>query len=443
MRTTHKQSIRTSIYATSVFAVAAVLVTATVLHSHFLTQQSEASQNAAVTLAAQMIASEIHDETPASPEAMEDTCRRLATHPMVLGICLWNTDGEVIASTGRTRELRDRVGSLRPSGNRSRDVSVISVPQGRKPDGILARYVEVDLGSPERPGLPSRMAVLFEPNAPRAAEGNYAAFCIPLMTVGFSSVLLASWWLRRELIRPIRALLNTTDPAACVETPLLADRQDELGAIARSLAELHSDLGAWRERAELIERRVESRIAAKTRQITRDLKRIQREAWLDPLTGVNNRRMLEEELPQILAAQREARADLSVVMLDLDHFKITNDKLGHATGDTLLAFLGELLRQCLRSEDIAVRYGGDEFLLILPGVSAPDGLALSNRIIAMFGQRAKTIANVQPAPSLSAGVASLQRNRPSDHRALVNAADRALYEAKQAGKKTAHVADCS
>ena len=96
-------------------------------------------------------------------------------------------------------------------------------------------------------------------------------------------------------------------------------------------------------RAELVERRMDSQIAARTQQITRDLRRMQRKAWRDSLTGVNNRRMLDEKFPEIFAAQRDARQDLTVVMLDLDHFKKLNDTLGHAAeiGEDVFAALKE------------------------------------------------------------------------------------------------------
>jgi diguanylate cyclase (GGDEF)-like protein len=124
-------------------------------------------------------------------------------------------------------------------------------------------------------------------------------------------------------------------------------------------------------------------------------------------------------------------------MIDLDHFKKVNDTLGHAAGDTLLQFVGQLLRECLRENDFAIRYGGDEFLLILPGVSVDNALRLIRRIMAMFAQRAKMIAPIDPPPTMSAGVASIRHSQPATPGDLLEAADEALYGAKHRGGKSA------
>ena len=129
---------------------------------------------------------------------------------------------------------------------------------------------------------------------------------------------------------------------------------------------------------------------------------------------------------------------MSVIMFDIDHFKTLNDTLGHQAGDELLAFTGELIRQCLRADDSAVRYGGDEFMLILPGVPVEQAQTVAGRVIALFAQRAKLV-EVSPRPSMSAGVASQLNNVPSSAKEIIDLADRALYQAKQAGKNTVRI----
>src|SRR5262249_51256858 len=149
----------------------------------------------------------------------------------------------------------------------------------------------------------------------------------------------------------------------------LAERSDILGEIARGVSDLHRDAAHWRHKAEKVERQVDSRVAEQTKAVTRELQAAQKAMWEDPLTGLKNRRMFDERFPDIFQAQRDARSDLSVVVIDIDHFKQFNDTLGHTAGDRLLKFVGVLLKQFVRPDDPAIRIGGDEFLLVLPGVS--------------------------------------------------------------------------
>jgi diguanylate cyclase (GGDEF)-like protein len=150
--------------------------------------------------------------------------------------------------------------------------------------------------------------------------------------------------------------------------------------------------------------------------------------------------MFEDRFEPIFKAQAEAGLDLSVVMIDVDNFKLLNDTLGHKAGDELLKFIGELLKSGLRQGDVAVRYGGDEFVLILPSARAEDAERVAQRTIAMFGQQAKLI-EVERKPSMSAGVASLHKHRAPTAEGLWRMADEALYESKRSGKAQVRVYD--
>jgi PleD family two-component response regulator len=99
---------------------------------------------------------------------------------------------------------------------------------------------------------------------------------------------------------------------------------------------------------------------------------LREQATHDPLTGLCNRRFLEENLARELHRARRANSPLCVVMLDLDNFKPFNDTFGHDAGDSMLRELGQMLREKLRKSDIACRYGGDEFVLVLPDSSLAD-----------------------------------------------------------------------
>lgn len=153
----------------------------------------------------------------------------------------------------------------------------------------------------------------------------------------------------------------------------------------------------------------------------------------DPLTGFFNHRYLHERLgEEILRAQRSG-APLAVLMLDLDDFKLVNDTLGHLFGDDVLRWTAEQIRSALRDSDVAARYGGDEFAVILPDTPAAGASLVGERIVAALHDRPYQAEGRGPIPvSASVGVASY----PADGRsakALIAAADAALYRVKGSG----------
>lgn len=156
----------------------------------------------------------------------------------------------------------------------------------------------------------------------------------------------------------------------------------------------------------------------------------------DPLTGVFNRRYLEESLHRELANAARKHEGLSVVMLDIDMFKSFNDTYGHAIGDLVLQTLGRILNENTRAGDIVCRYGGDEFVVVLPGASAETARARIDECRLRF---ADVVFQVQGKPlrsTLSAGVTTYPDHADTAS-ALLDRADRALYQAKQQGKNLA------
>jgi diguanylate cyclase (GGDEF)-like protein len=158
------------------------------------------------------------------------------------------------------------------------------------------------------------------------------------------------------------------------------------------------------------------------------------QAIRDPLTGLFNRRYMQESLER--EAHRSIRhgQSIGIVMLDIDHFKRTNDHFGHEMGDALLAALGRLLKERTRTEDIACRYGGEEFLLILPGA----GLEITRQRAEQLREQAKTLrvelrGQVFQGMTVSMGIAAFPEHGTTVEDVL-RAADKALYEAKTEGR---------
>jgi len=154
----------------------------------------------------------------------------------------------------------------------------------------------------------------------------------------------------------------------------------------------------------------------------------------DPLTGLFNRRYMEESLEREMRRASRGRHSVAIIMLDLDDFKGFNDAHGHDAGDTLLRMVGTTLQRSVRAEDIACRYGGEEFALILPEASLHDAVTRAEAIREQvrglaIEHRRQQVGGV----TISAGVAVFPEHGPAGH-AVLRSADAALYQAKAAGR---------
>lgn len=166
---------------------------------------------------------------------------------------------------------------------------------------------------------------------------------------------------------------------------------------------------------------------------------LRQEAIRDPLTTLFNRRFMEESLTRELQRAERDRHPLTVAMLDLDRFKIFNDTYGHPAGDEVLRALGELLKDKFRGSDIACRYGGEEFTLILPETNIN---TVSPRIEQLRSEIADITVEYQGHPlpqiTISIGLAEYPQHA-STTRLLLTRADEALYKAKNAGRNRVEV----
>jgi diguanylate cyclase (GGDEF)-like protein/PAS domain S-box-containing protein len=166
---------------------------------------------------------------------------------------------------------------------------------------------------------------------------------------------------------------------------------------------------------------------------------LKREAIRDPLTGLYNRRHMEASLEREAHRSERLNAPVGLIMLDVDHFKLFNDTYGHEAGDAVLRELGNLLRTNIRGEDIACRYGGEEFLLILPDASPNNVEQRAEGIRVKVKDLRIAYQNEELTITISAGVAMLPNHGPGVDEAL-KAADEALYQAKAGGRDRVVVA---
>lgn len=160
----------------------------------------------------------------------------------------------------------------------------------------------------------------------------------------------------------------------------------------------------------------------------------------DPLTGLFNRRFMEESLDREFARAEREKGSIGVIMLDIDHFKRINDTFGHEAGDSVLREVGALLLKNVRGGDIACRYGGEEFALILPGASTETTSERAETLREKMAQLAVVHTGSPLGPiNVSAGVAAFP-DHGTTAEAILHAADKALYRAKKDGRNRVYIA---
>jgi diguanylate cyclase (GGDEF)-like protein len=177
-----------------------------------------------------------------------------------------------------------------------------------------------------------------------------------------------------------------------------------------------------------------AQVREKNAQLEQSLKKVEEMAATDALTGLYNRRHFGKALEHSFAEAQRYEKDLSCVMIDLDSYKKLNDTYGHQVGDQLLMLAGRCITANKRAMDIAARYGGDEFVLLLPHASGDEAAAVAQRIREEFFTSSAGLLNREAGVTMSIGVGSLKANKPAHADHLVSLADAALYASKDAGR---------
>jgi diguanylate cyclase (GGDEF)-like protein len=258
---------------------------------------------------------------------------------------------------------------------------------------------------------PMRTSALF----PLMVIFAFGAFALRWRQIAFLTVLAVASLVAAVVLRqggPWRA------PAAAAVDPLQVDVYNVLMilVVLPALAVIAARLSGLRQK-----------LRGQREALARALAEVERLAVSDELTGLPNRRSMQAGLARSLALADRGIAPFCVAILDIDHFKAVNDALGHAAGDAVLREVARRGQAVLRATDVLGRWGGEEFLLLMPGGAdaASAALARIRAALAAGGQ-------ASPAVTLSAGIAAYRPGEDAD--ALLARADRALYAAKHAGR---------
>lgn len=227
------------------------------------------------------------------------------------------------------------------------------------------------------------------------------------------AVLLVAYIVGNYVTKPIRNLASATNSVSAGEMPnITVDREDELGTLSKSFNTM----------VESIRRRDEA---------------LRSMASTDGLTGMFNFRYFKVELEKSVRNAARYGRPVSLIMADVDWFKHYNDTNGHAAGDQCLKKVAEVFMKTSREVDIAARYGGEEFVVVMPETDIEGALKLAERLRVKLKEETIPFEEMQPggAVTISLGVASYPQDA-ADAQALVEAADKALYKAKENGRNT-------
>ncbi|MFN0025354.1 MAG: GGDEF domain-containing protein [Parvularculaceae bacterium] len=218
--------------------------------------------------------------------------------------------------------------------------------------------------------------------------------------------------------------LSTELKRSASGNPAIGALMDSVLSVAKSVREANE--------------RLEDQLAKSSDEVVtlrRNIENIQQEAMLDPLTGVKNRKTFDTEVTRLVREAGEAGEPLALIMADVDHFKLFNDRWGHQTGDHVLRLVADVMNANIKGQDVLARYGGEEFVIILPGTTLTNAVMLADRIRrAVESRRLKKRRTDEDLGllTLSMGASVLRWNDTPE--TLIERADSLLYAAKRAGR---------
>jgi diguanylate cyclase len=206
--------------------------------------------------------------------------------------------------------------------------------------------------------------------------------------------------------------------------PLLKDLVDTTRAMTKDVRSAHDRLQTMQEKVQATE--------AEIGNLHSELDHASALARHDPLTDALNRKGLNEVLTREIAGMRRKDTPLCVALLDIDNFKMLNDRLGHETGDAALVHLAKIARECMRPVDSLARYGGEEFVILMPDTSLEQGIQTMTRLQRMLTKTFFMTGEEKILITFSAGVAQMASGETGAE--AIKRADQAMYLAKRAGK---------
>jgi diguanylate cyclase (GGDEF)-like protein len=209
----------------------------------------------------------------------------------------------------------------------------------------------------------------------------------------------------------------------------------EINEVAISVNQMAEKMGSVMQELGNERTALEQQVSGRTRELEQANRLLMDIANRDALTGLANRRRLEMELERNISFSKRTGQPLAVIMMDLDKFKICNDTAGHLVGDNILRAVASTLRSRVRVTDLVVRWGGDEFCILVPATQPQGAIAAAESLVDAVKEATTAIALPEPLepPTASAGVACFPEDGEDPHTLILNA-DAALYQVKATGR---------
>ncbi len=261
-----------------------------------------------------------------------------------------------------------------------------------------------------------------------------AAGSVPLIVGIFVALILlyvifATGYLKRFVVQPIRDLVESSKELAAgrldVQVPVRGD--DEVAQLATAFNAMATEIRGNTER-------LEAEVARRTAELEQANQEITEVSITDSLTGCNNRHYLDMQLPREIERAGRYGRRLSLMMCDIDYFKAVNDQYGHAAGDAVLRAFGKHLNSSRRAPDWVARFGGEEFVIVLPETGLGDAVEIAERARAGIARLEVVVNDTVITVTASFGVSAFRMGQGESAQTLIERSDEALYRAKEAGR---------
>ena len=367
-----------------------------------------------------------------NPEAAIATCDRAMEHFEQAGMPLdsytaMTAYAEALAAVGR-HDLAGLWAKRAAERNRLPDGTLANPSYEVQLLMVLARTAQLPTGdiAGARTTLETAIALADEQGALRAAAEGESLLADALHTAGDLDAayrhLLRSCRLTEQVHRAVH-----DQRVRALRVPFEVEQAERDAQLYREQAQAQAAVITELERTR-------SELAARMAELERLNAEIVQLSQTDPLTGIANRRFMNERLTELCRVSARYGAPLSVAVFDVDLFKGVNDRYGHSAGDAVLVALADLLRRHLRATDVPARLGGDEFVVILPRTDTAEAVAACQRLQAAVREHPWHEVALDLAVTITVGVAGGSREPDPDQ--LLRRADAALYQGKRSGRDT-------
>jgi diguanylate cyclase (GGDEF)-like protein len=265
-------------------------------------------------------------------------------------------------------------------------------------------------------------------------------YAVELGLVIFAIFAILSWFWARRLVSPILILTDTAKKMAEGnlkenEALLHIHRNDEVGVLANVFSDMSKKLSTSYKELETLNESLEAKIKERTKDLEMSQEELKVLASTDSMTKLYNRRYFSDISEKTFTESKITQTNIVLIMLDIDNFKNVNDTYGHHIGDKVIIAIAEILKGSTRKSDIVCRYGGEEYMIMLPKGNLDKSLEIAENIrelVSHLGieyREGKTLH-----PTISIGIAETNIIVDANIETAINKADNALYEAKRSGK---------